>query len=103
MTARHVKVLKDSTTILLGPTTIISYDQTVAIIDRVSLAADDTIDFIVHGAERLDQRHRLPRLRSRGLDDVTEGGIRRRGTFSSGKDTHCDASRFPAGWRCTQP
>ena len=32
--------------------------------------------------ERLDQLPRLPRLRAGGLDDVTEGGIRRCGAFS---------------------
>jgi len=45
-----VEVLENSTTMLLGPTSISSYGQTVTFSDSVSLGKGDTIDFIVNGA-----------------------------------------------------
>jgi hypothetical protein len=45
-----VEILENSTTILLGPTTISSYGQRVNFSTDVTLARGDTIDFIVHGA-----------------------------------------------------
>jgi hypothetical protein len=45
-----VEVLENSSTMLLAPTTISSYGQTVAFGADVSLAKGDTIDFIVNGA-----------------------------------------------------
>ena len=46
-----VEVLENSTTMLLAPTTISSYGQTVNISADVSLAKGATIDFIVNGAK----------------------------------------------------
>ena len=45
-----VELLENSTTILLGPSTISSYGQKVTFSTDVTLAKGDTIDFIVHGA-----------------------------------------------------
>jgi hypothetical protein len=45
-----VEILDDSTTMLLAPTSINSYGQTVTFSATVSLAAGDTIDFMVNGA-----------------------------------------------------
>jgi hypothetical protein len=45
-----VEILENSTTMLLAPTTISSYGQTVNFSADVSLAAGATIDFIVNGA-----------------------------------------------------
>ena len=52
-TSQHshtVELLENSTTMLLAPTTISSYGQTVNFTADISLAKGDTIDFLVNGA-----------------------------------------------------
>jgi hypothetical protein len=48
--SHNVEVLENSATLLLAPTSIGTFGQTVTFNATVSLAAGDTIDFIVNGA-----------------------------------------------------